>query len=112
MHQSYLMYAPRDPHDGPGPRLTAAVSAAGRRFVASRPGVDHRLARPTAAAAWHGRACSEAMHWSIRDRHPSREPTTSLAAFERTAVELETRVRSLLEVIEHTIRTQEVIEHG
>jgi hypothetical protein len=52
------------------------------------------------------------MHWSIRDRHPSREPTTSLAAFERTAVELETRVRSLLEVIEHTIRTQEVIEHG
>jgi len=27
-------------------------------------------------------------------------------------VELETRVRSLLEVIEHTISTREVIEHG
>jgi len=53
------------------------------------------------------------MHPSIRD--PAREPGTddeSLAAFERTAAEPETRVRSLLEVIEHTIRTQEVIEHG
>jgi len=53
----------------------------------------------------------EAIHWSLRD--PAREPGTEqekLAAFERTAAELETRIGFLLEAIEHT--TQEVVEHA
>ena len=52
----------------------------------------------------------EAIHWSLRD--PAREPGTDeekLAAFERTAAELETRIGFLLRAIEHT--TQEV-EHA
>jgi ArsR family transcriptional regulator, arsenate/arsenite/antimonite-responsive transcriptional repressor / arsenate reductase (thioredoxin) len=55
----------------------------------------------------------EAIHWSVRD--PSREPGTddeTLPAFERTAAELETRIAFLLEAINHTSRTQEVIEHA
>jgi protein-tyrosine-phosphatase/DNA-binding transcriptional ArsR family regulator len=55
----------------------------------------------------------QAMHWSVRD--PTREPRTddeSLPAFERTAVELETRIGFLLEAIEHTTGTQEVSEHA
>jgi protein-tyrosine-phosphatase/DNA-binding transcriptional ArsR family regulator len=53
----------------------------------------------------------EAIHWSVRD--PAREPGTEeerLAAFERTAAELETRIGFLLQAIEHT--TQEVVEHA
>jgi len=53
----------------------------------------------------------EAIHWSLRD--PAREPGTDgekLAAFERTAAELETRIGFLLEGIQHT--TQEVVEHA
>ncbi len=53
----------------------------------------------------------EAIHWSLRD--PAREPGTEeekLAAFERTAAELETRIGFLLQAIEHT--TQEVVEHA
>ena len=53
----------------------------------------------------------EAIHWSLRD--PAREPGTDeekLAAFERTAAELETRIGFLLQAIEHT--TQEVVEHA
>ena len=44
----------------------------------------------------------EAIHWSLRD--PAREPGTEqekLAAFERTAAELETRIGFLLQAIEH-----------
>ena len=53
----------------------------------------------------------ETIHWSLRD--PAREPGTEaeqLAAFERTATELETRIGFLLQAIEHT--TQEVVEHA
>ena len=53
----------------------------------------------------------EAIHWSLRD--PAREPGTEqekLAAFERTAAELETRIGFLLQAIEHT--TQEAVEHA
>ena len=53
----------------------------------------------------------EAIHWSLRD--PAREPGTDeeqLAAFERTAAELETRIGFLLHAIEHT--TREVAEHA
>ena len=53
----------------------------------------------------------QAIHWSVRD--PAREPGTEqeqLAAFERTATELETRIDFLLQAIEHT--TQEVVEHA
>src|SRR5215218_1177104 len=45
----------------------------------------------------------QAIHWSVRD--PAREPGTgeeTLPAFERTAAELETRIRFLLETIEPT----------
>jgi protein-tyrosine-phosphatase len=54
-----------------------------------------------------------AIHWSVRD--PAREPGTddeTLPAFERTAAELETRIGFLLEVIDHTTDSQEVIEHA
>ena len=53
----------------------------------------------------------EAIHWSLRD--PAREPGTDeeqLAAFERTAVELETRIGFLLQAIEHT--TEEDVPHA
>ena len=53
----------------------------------------------------------EAIHWSLRD--PAREAGTvgeTLAAFGRTAAELETRIRFLLHAIQHT--TQEVVEHA
>ena len=55
----------------------------------------------------------QAIHWSVRD--PAREPGTddeTLPAFERTAVELETRIGFLLEAITHTTHSQEVIEHA
>jgi protein-tyrosine-phosphatase/DNA-binding transcriptional ArsR family regulator len=55
----------------------------------------------------------QAVHWSIAD--PAREPGTdeqTLPAFERTAAELETRIRFLLEAIAHTTGSQEVIAHG
>jgi ArsR family transcriptional regulator, arsenate/arsenite/antimonite-responsive transcriptional repressor / arsenate reductase (thioredoxin) len=55
----------------------------------------------------------ETIHWSVRD--PAREPGTdeeTLPAFERTAVELETRIGFLLEAIEHTAGNKEVIEHA
>src|SRR5829696_118765 len=55
----------------------------------------------------------QAIHWSVRD--PAREPGTddeTLPAFERTAVELETRIGFLLEAIRHTTHSQEVIEHA
>jgi protein-tyrosine-phosphatase/DNA-binding transcriptional ArsR family regulator len=54
----------------------------------------------------------EAIHWSLRD--PAREPGTEeekLAAFERTAAELETRIGFLLQAIEHTTQ-EEVVEHA
>jgi ArsR family transcriptional regulator, arsenate/arsenite/antimonite-responsive transcriptional repressor / arsenate reductase (thioredoxin) len=53
----------------------------------------------------------ESIHWSVRD--PARESGTEqekLAAFERTAAELETRIGFLIQAIEHT--TQEVVEHA
>jgi ArsR family transcriptional regulator, arsenate/arsenite/antimonite-responsive transcriptional repressor / arsenate reductase (thioredoxin) len=55
----------------------------------------------------------QAAHWSIAD--PAREPGTdeqTLPAFERTAAELETRIRFLLEAIGHTTGSQEVTAHG
>jgi ArsR family transcriptional regulator, arsenate/arsenite/antimonite-responsive transcriptional repressor / arsenate reductase (thioredoxin) len=55
----------------------------------------------------------QAIHWSVRD--PAREPGTddeTLPAFEHTAAELETRIAFLLEAIEHTTDSQEVIEHA
>jgi ArsR family transcriptional regulator, arsenate/arsenite/antimonite-responsive transcriptional repressor / arsenate reductase (thioredoxin) len=55
----------------------------------------------------------QAIHWSVRD--PAREPGTddeTLPAFERTAAELEMRIGFLLDAIEHTSATQEVIEHA
>ena len=55
----------------------------------------------------------QAIHWSVRD--PGREPGTddeTVPAFERTAVELETRIGFLLEAIEHTPDSQEVIDHA
>jgi protein-tyrosine-phosphatase len=55
----------------------------------------------------------QAIHWSVRD--PAREPGTddeTLPAFERTAAELETRIGFLLEAIEHTTDSQEVIDHA
>ena len=55
----------------------------------------------------------QAIHWSIRD--PARGPGSddeTLPAFERTAVELETRIGFLLEAIKHTTDSQEVIEHA
>ena len=55
----------------------------------------------------------QAIHWSVRD--PGREPGTddeTVPAFERTAVELETRIGFLLEAIQHTTDTQEVTEHA
>ena len=55
----------------------------------------------------------QAIHWSVRD--PAREPGTddeTLPAFERTAAELEMRIGFLLEAIEHTTDSQEVIEHA
>jgi protein-tyrosine-phosphatase/DNA-binding transcriptional ArsR family regulator len=53
----------------------------------------------------------DAIHWSVRD--PAREPGTDaekLAAFERTAAEIETRIGFLLQAIEHN--GQEVVEHA
>ena len=55
----------------------------------------------------------QAIHWSVRD--PAREPGTdreTLPAFERTAAELETRIAFLLEAMEHTADSQEVVEHA
>ena len=55
----------------------------------------------------------ELIHWSIPD--PAREPGNddeTLAAFERTAAELETRIRFLLEAIAHGSGTKEVRAHG
>ena len=55
----------------------------------------------------------QAVHWSVRD--PASEPGTddeTLPAFERTAAELETRIRFLLEAIAHTSGSKEVIAHG
>jgi protein-tyrosine-phosphatase/DNA-binding transcriptional ArsR family regulator len=55
----------------------------------------------------------QAIHWSVRD--PAREPGTddeTLPAFERTAAELETRIRFLCEAIDQTTHSQEVIEHA
>jgi protein-tyrosine-phosphatase len=55
----------------------------------------------------------EAIHWSVRD--PAREPGAddeTLPAFERTASELAMRISFLLEVINQTTGTQEVIEHA
>jgi ArsR family transcriptional regulator, arsenate/arsenite/antimonite-responsive transcriptional repressor / arsenate reductase (thioredoxin) len=55
----------------------------------------------------------QAIHWSVRD--PAREPGTddeTMPAFERTAAELETRIGFLLEAINHTTGTKEVIEHA
>jgi ArsR family transcriptional regulator, arsenate/arsenite/antimonite-responsive transcriptional repressor / arsenate reductase (thioredoxin) len=55
----------------------------------------------------------QAVHWSVRD--PAREPGTdeeTMPAFERTAAELEVRIRFLLEAIAHTSGTKEVIAHG
>ena len=51
----------------------------------------------------------QAIHWSVRD------PATgvaSLPAFERTAVELETRIGFFLAAIEPTTGIQEVSEHA
>jgi len=55
----------------------------------------------------------QAIHWSVRD--PAREQGTDdeiLAAFERTAAELEMRIGFLLEAIRHTTDLEEVIEHA
>ena len=55
----------------------------------------------------------QAIHWSVRD--PAGEPGTddeTLPAFERTAAELEMRIGFLLEAIEHTTDSQEVIERA
>jgi protein-tyrosine-phosphatase len=55
----------------------------------------------------------EAIHWSLRD--PAREPGNddeTLPAFERTAAELETRIRFLLEATKHTINSEEASEHA
>jgi protein-tyrosine-phosphatase len=55
----------------------------------------------------------QAIHWSVRD--PAREPGTddeTLPAFERTAAELETRIRFLCEAIKQTTDSQEVIKHA
>ena len=55
----------------------------------------------------------QAIHWSVRD--PAREPGTddeTLPAFERTAAELETRIRFLLAAIDHTRASEEVLEHA
>jgi protein-tyrosine-phosphatase/DNA-binding transcriptional ArsR family regulator len=55
----------------------------------------------------------QAIHWSLRD--PAREPGTdeqTVPAFERTAAELETRIGFLLEAIEHTTDSEEVIQHA
>lgn len=55
----------------------------------------------------------QAIHWSVRD--PAREPggdEETFAAFDRIAAELEARIGFLLEAIEHTTGTQEVIEHA
>ena len=48
----------------------------------------------------------ETIHWSLPD--PTREGATDLdtyPAFERTAVELETRIGFLLQLIDHTHQT-------
>jgi ArsR family transcriptional regulator, arsenate/arsenite/antimonite-responsive transcriptional repressor / arsenate reductase (thioredoxin) len=55
----------------------------------------------------------EAIHWSVRD--PAREPGAdeeTLPAFERTAAELETRIGFLLEEINQTTGTEEVMQHA
>jgi len=55
----------------------------------------------------------QAIHWSVRD--PGREPGTdaeTLPAFERTAAELETRMRFLLAAINHLTDAEEVLEHA
>ena len=55
----------------------------------------------------------QAIHWSVRD--PAREPGAdeeTLPVFERTAAELETRIGFLLEAMEHTTHSKEVIEHA
>ena len=55
----------------------------------------------------------QAVHWSIPD--PAREPGTdeqTLPAFERTAAELETRIRFLLAAIAETNGSQEVRAHA
>ena len=55
----------------------------------------------------------QAIHWSVRD--PAREPGTddeTLPAFDRTAAELEMRIRFLIEAIRHTTDSQGVIEHA
>jgi ArsR family transcriptional regulator, arsenate/arsenite/antimonite-responsive transcriptional repressor / arsenate reductase (thioredoxin) len=55
----------------------------------------------------------ELIHWSIAD--PAREPGSdeqTLAAFERTASELSTRIGFLIEAIERTTSNQEVTEHA
>jgi protein-tyrosine-phosphatase/DNA-binding transcriptional ArsR family regulator len=54
-----------------------------------------------------------AVHWSIPD--PAREPGNdeqTLPTFERTAAELETRIRFLLEAIAHTTGSEEVSPHA
>jgi len=52
----------------------------------------------------------QAIHWSVRDpAHETRTDDETLPAFERTAAELETRIRFLLGAIEHT---QEGSEHA
>jgi protein-tyrosine-phosphatase len=53
------------------------------------------------------------IHWSIPD--PAREPGTdeeTLPAFERTAIELRTRIGFLIEAIEHTTTSQEMTERA
>jgi protein-tyrosine-phosphatase/DNA-binding transcriptional ArsR family regulator len=55
----------------------------------------------------------ELIHWSIPD--PAREPGSdeeTLAAFERSASELRTRIGFLIEAIEQTTTNQEVSEHA
>jgi protein-tyrosine-phosphatase/DNA-binding transcriptional ArsR family regulator len=55
----------------------------------------------------------ELIHWSVPD--PAREPGSDaerLAAFERTAVELETRIGFLIAAIEQTTTGQEVTERA
>jgi ArsR family transcriptional regulator, arsenate/arsenite/antimonite-responsive transcriptional repressor / arsenate reductase (thioredoxin) len=55
----------------------------------------------------------ELIHWSVPD--PAREPGSDaekLAAFERTAVELETRIGFLIAAIEQTTTDQEVTERA
>lgn len=55
----------------------------------------------------------ELIHWSVPD--PGREPGSdeeTLPAFERTAVELETRIGFLIEAIEQTTTNQEVTERA